>query len=182
MSKGIRRIVTGHDDSGKAIVVSDEIATNSLSRPNRPGVTLTNFWKTEGQPRFDGPDETLDGPLVLKPPQNGSVFRFVEFEPEDPEVMKTLDGRAAFAEMGAADRIKDNQRHPFMHRTDSVDYAVVVKGKIVMMMDEEEDDLVLEAGDVLVQRGNNHAWSNKFDETCIIAFVLMDADGDIDRW
>jgi hypothetical protein len=57
-----------------------------------------------------------------------------------------------------------------------------VKGKIVMMMDEEEDDLVLEAGDVLVQRGNNHAWSNKFDETCIIAFVLMDADGDIDRW
>jgi quercetin dioxygenase-like cupin family protein len=114
--------------------------------------------------------------------QGFTVFRFVEFEPEDPEVMKTLDGRAAFAEMGAADRIKDNQRHPFMHRTDSVDYAVVVKGKIVMMMDEEEDDLVLEAGDVLVQRGNNHAWSNKFDETCIIAFVLMDADGDIDRW
>jgi hypothetical protein len=120
VTKGIRRIVTGHDANGKAIVVSDGIATNSLSRSNRPGVTLTNFWKTEGHPRFDGADETLDGPLVLKPPKGGTVFRFVEFEPEDPEVMKTLDGRAAFAEMGAADRIKDNQRHPFMHRTDSI--------------------------------------------------------------
>ena len=183
MAKGIRRVVTGHDENGKAIVVSDAIATNTLNRPNRPGVTLTNFWQTFVTPcPFDGPDETLDGPLVLKPPKNGTVFRFVTFEPEDPEVLKTLDGRAAFAEMGAADRIKDNTRHPFMHRTDTVDYAVVLSGKIVMMLDEEADDLVLEAGDVLIQRGNNHAWSNQFDEPCTIAFVLMDGKGDIDRW
>ena len=89
--------------------------------------------------RFDGPDETLEGPLVLKPPKGGAIFRFVEFEPEDPEVIKNLDGRAAFAKIGAPDRIKDNQRHPFMHRTDGIDYALVVKGKIVMMMDADGD-------------------------------------------
>jgi quercetin dioxygenase-like cupin family protein len=104
----------------------------------------------------------------------GSTFRCVEFAPEDPEVMKTLDGKSAFSEMGAGANIVENARHPFTHRTDSLDYAIVLTGEIWMMMDEEEDDLLLKAGDVLIQRGNNHAWSNRGTETCIIAFVLID--------
>ena len=117
----------------------------------------------------------------MKPPANGTVFRFVTFEPEDPAVLAKLDGNAAFAEMGAADRIQEYTRHPFMHRTNSVDYAVIVSGMIIMLMDEEDDDVVLSAGDVVVQRGTNHAWSNQFDEPCVIAFVLVDGHGDIDR-
>jgi quercetin dioxygenase-like cupin family protein len=101
------------------------------------------------------------------------VFRVVEFEPEDPQVMKTLDGKAAFAEMGASDAIVEDARHPFMHRTNSVDYAVILSGEITMLLDDS--DVHLTAGDVVVQRGTNHAWSNRSKGTCLIAFVLVDA-------
>lgn len=174
MAKSFRRVVTGHDENGRAICVSDSTATDILQRPNRPGVTLTNFWKCETTPaEYDGAEETLGGPFILHPPKGGSVFRVVEFEPEDPEVLKTLDGKAAFAEMGADANIVEDARHPFMHRTDSVDYAVILSGEIVMLLDDSE--VLLKAGDVCVQRGTNHAWSNQGSESCLIAFVLVDA-------
>jgi len=175
VAREFRRVVTGHDASGKAIVVKDSTASQYLERPNRPGVRLTNFWIERGSPaEYDGPAETCTGDFVLHPPPMGSTFRCVEFLPEDPEVMKTLDGKTAFGEMGAGANIVENARHPFMHRTDSLDYAIVLSGEIWMMLDEEEDDLLLKAGDVLIQRGNNHAWSNRGTEPCVIAFVLID--------
>ncbi|MDH5749432.1 MAG: cupin domain-containing protein [Rhodospirillales bacterium] len=174
MASKIRRVVTGHDENGKAVCISDGPATNILQRPSRPGVTLTNLWQcTETPAVYDGAIETVDGPFVLHPPKNGSIFRIVEFEPENPEIMKTLDGKAAFAEMGAAANIVENARHPFMHRTDSVDYAVILSGEITMLLDDSE--VKLKAGDVVVQRGTNHAWSNQGNETCLIAFILVDA-------
>ncbi|WP_299616645.1 cupin domain-containing protein [Pelagibius sp.] len=173
MARRFRRVVTGHDDNGVAVVVSDQEATQALQRPSRPGVTLTNFWLSDGTPaEYDGAQETCEGDFVLHPPGNGSVFRCVEFEPEDPNVLATLDGKAAFAEMGAAANIVEGARHPFMHRTDSLDYAIVLKGEIYMLLDETE--VHLRAGDIVVQRGTNHAWSNRGSETCIIAFVLVD--------
>jgi len=171
----IRRVVTGHDANGKAIIVSDATATSILQRPSRPGVALTNLWRTDSTPAdYNGPEESLDGPFVLHPPENGSIFRIIDFLPEDPEVMKTLDGKTAFAEMGASHNIVEDARHPFMHRTDTVDYAVILSGSITMLMDEEEDDVELNAGDVIVQRGTNHAWSNRSDAPCRIMFVLID--------
>ncbi len=173
MAQSFRRVVTGHDENGVAVVVSDQTATQILQRPNRPGVTLTNFWLSDGTPaEYDGAEETCEGDFILHPPKNGSVFRTVEFEPEDPEVLAKLDGKAAFAEMGAAANIVEGARHPFMHRTDSVDYAVILKGEIYMLMDDTE--VLLKAGDVVVQRGTNHAWSNRGTESCIIAFILVD--------
>jgi quercetin dioxygenase-like cupin family protein len=80
----------------------------------------------------------------------------------------------AFAEMGAAANIVEDGRHPFMHRTDSLDYAIVLSGEIWMVMDGEKDDLLLKQGDTLIQRGNNHAWSNRGTEPCVMAFVLID--------
>ena len=175
MAREFRRVVTGHDENGKAIVVSDTVATQFLDRPSRPGVRLTNFWIERGSPaEYDGATETCTGDFVLHPPPMGSTFRCVEFLPEDPDVMKTVDGKAAFAEMSASASVVEGARHPFMHRTDSLDYAIVLTGEIWMMMDDEEDDLLLKAGDVLIQRGNNHAWSNRGTESCIIAFVLID--------
>lgn len=174
MARTIRRVVTGHDENGRAVCVSDDAAVNILQRPNRPGVTLTNMWQCKTSPaEYDGDEETADGPVVLQPPHGGSAFRVVEFEPEDPEVIKTLDGKTAFAEMGASDCIVEDARHPFMHRTNSVDYAVILSGEITMMLDDS--DVHLKAGDVVVQRGTNHAWSNQGKETCLIAFVLVDA-------
>ena len=175
MARKFRRVVTGHDAEGKAVVVRDAEALNVLERPSRSGVRLTNFWRTHGSPpAYDGPDETVDGPpLVLKPPANGTVFRVVEFEPEDRQALAAVDGKAAFAEMGAAEAVVEGARHPFMHRTDTIDYAVILSGRITMLLDE--DEVALEAGDVVVQRGTNHAWSNRGHEPCLIAFVLIDA-------
>jgi len=180
MARQIRRVITGHDEHGEAVVIADDFATNILQRPNRPGVTLTNLWKEAAVPtEYEGATETVEGPLILHPPKGGLIFRTVEFEPEDPEVLATLDGKAAFAEMGAGANIVEGARHPFMHRTDSVDLAVVLEGEIDMLMDETE--VHLKAGDVVIQRGTNHAWSNRGSETCIIAFVLIDAVEKLDR-
>lgn len=175
MAREFRRVVTGHDENGKSVVISDAPATQYLERPNRPGVRLTNFWIDRGSPaEYDGPEETCTGDFVLHPPSMGSTFRCVEFLPEDPEVLATLDGKSAFAEMGAGDNIVEDARHPFFHRTNSLDYAIVLTGEIWMVMDSEEEDTLLRAGDVVIQRGNNHAWSNRGTEPCIIAFVLID--------
>ena len=178
MHRSYRRVVTGHDKNGVAIIESDQVATQTLERPNRPGVRLTNFWITDQTPaEYDGPTETCLGRLTLKPPARGSVFRCVEFMPEDPEVMAQLsseDGAAAFAEMGAGDNVVRGGRHPWMHRTDSVDYGIVLNGEIWMLMDNEKNDVLLKAGDVVVQRGTNHAWANRGTEPCTIMFVLID--------
>ncbi|MGZ0188545.1 MAG: cupin domain-containing protein [Alphaproteobacteria bacterium] len=174
MSRKIRRVVTGHDANGVATVISDSEATCVLSRPNRPGVTLTNLWQNDKVPAaMERHDDPVEGPLVLQPPANGSVFRIVQFDPEDPEVLAKLDGKSAFAEMGASHNVVENARHPFMHRTDSLDYSVVLTGEIYMMMDDEE--YLLKAGDTVVQQGTNHAWSNRGTEPCQIAFILIDA-------
>jgi len=175
MARTIRRVVTGHDANGVATVISDGPATAILSRPNRPGVTLTNLWQNDATPAaIERHDDPVEGPLILHPPKDGAVFRIVQFDPEDPEVMAKLDGKAAFAEMGAGDTVVANARHPFMHRTNSLDYSVVLTGEMYMMMDEEEYHL--KAGDVVVQQGTNHAWSNRGTEPCQIAFILIDAE------
>ncbi len=175
MGRKIRRVVTGHDQNGVAKVIMDSEATCILQRPSRPGVTLTNLWQVDYAPaQMERHDDPVEGPLVLHPPKNGSVFRIVQFDPEDPEVMANLDGKAAFAEMGAGANIVEGARHPFMHRTDSVDYAVVLTGEVYMMMDE--DEVLLKAGDTVVQQGTNHAWSNRGTEPCQIAFILVDAE------
>ena len=97
----------------------------------------------------------------------------MQFDPENPEELAKLDGKSAFAEMGAGDNVVENARHPFMHRTDSLDYSVILTGEIYMMMDDEE--YLLKAGDTVVQQGTNHAWSNRGTEPCQIAFILTDA-------
>ena len=180
MTKKIRRVITGHDNNGKAVVIADDYATDILQRPNRPGVTLTNLWQDMTVPtEYDGATETVNGPFILHPPKGGVIFRTVEFEPENPDVLAKLDGKAAFAEMGAGANIVEGARHPFMHRTDSVDYAIILQGEIYMLMDDS--DVHLKAGDMLIQRGTNHAWSNRGTETCIIAFVLVDAVAKLDE-
>ncbi len=174
MGRPIRRVVTGHDENGVAKVIMDGPAECILQRPARPGVTLTNLWQLDTSLAVMETDEdTVTGPLILHPPKHGSIFRIVQFDPEDAEQLATLDGKEAFADMGAADNVVEGARHPFMHRTDSVDYAVILTGEIFMMMDE--DEVLLKAGDTVIQQGTNHAWSNRGTEPCQIAFILVDA-------
>ena len=139
MPMEFRRVVTGLDDDGRAVVISDAPTPHLLERPNRPGVRMHNMWRTEQMPALiDGPSETIEGPFVLHPPAGGTILRVIEFHPEDPAVVKNLDGPGAFAEMGAAHNVVESARHPFMHATDTVDYAIILSGEITMLMDEED--------------------------------------------
>lgn len=173
MPRTFRRVVTGVSKEGKAVCISDGEATSILEPSTRPGVRLTDLWITSEAPAYyDGPEETVNGPVILHPPPEGSVFRIVEFQPEDPDIIANIDGREAFAAMGASDNVIANSRHPYMHKTDSVDYVIVMSGEITMLLDEE--DVHLKAGDVVIQRGTNHAWANRGTEPCVLVAVLLD--------
>ena len=145
MSLQIRRVVTGHDGNGHAMVKIDEIASNVIS--NRPGASSCVVWSTKGFPvDNDGFADPTTGSFKTMV-DNGSVFRIVRYEP------------------GVS---------PRNHRTDSIDYAVVISGAIEMELDDKVV-VQLKAGDVLVQRGTIHNWVNRGSEACVIAFVLISA-------
>ena len=141
MGQSFRRVVTGHDENGTAIIAMDGIAQNVRVREAN-GIT---------------------------PPDGGSVFRIVEFTPDNDAV----SNEEMKKELGLDPDDGTVVRHPGMHRTRSVDYAIVLKGEIDMLVDD--DEVHVKEGDVIVQRGTNHAWANRGTENCIIAFVLIDA-------
>ncbi len=182
MTGFIRRVVTGHDKNGKAIVISDGIAPNVKSNPLRPGHRSSDIWKTNAAPApltAAEPDPTL-GPRTLHPAPRGTVIRIAEIAPESDEIRNlTPEGaRAIFAAMGneAASTFGRGGRHPMMHRTQTVDYAVVLEGELTLLLDDE--DVLLKAGDVVIQRGTNHAWSNRSGKLCRILYVLIDGEFD----
>jgi mannose-6-phosphate isomerase-like protein (cupin superfamily) len=165
-----RRVVTGHDASGKAVVLIDGAAPNAKLR-KATGLTSTLLWVSDGSPADNsGNADSADRDIGVAPPPRGSIFRIVDFPPASE--VGTVDNAAMLKEMGLSGGHAD-PRHATMHRTRSVDYAVVISGEIDMLLDDSE--VHLGAGDVLVQRGTNHAWVNRGKENCRIAFVLIDA-------
>ena len=181
---GIRRIVTGHDKNGKAVVIADGPTPGVKTTPNRPGVIFHNMWTTKSSPaRYDGPDEETSVDLPLPPPSAGTTFRLIEFPPESKvDQVDEETAKRAFEEYGADGALQhgesDQQKkqHSFMHQTDTVDYALCLSGEMTMYLDDSE--VVMKAGDVMVQRGTNHAWVNKSEEYCTMAFILIDGEGD----
>jgi hypothetical protein len=169
----IRRVVTGDDTNGKSRIVEDAPATVIKTVAERPGYRAVNVWRTtESPPRIDA-EESVGQHKGILPPKNGTILRIIDFppEPKDPAELK----RRLHATFGGiyADATHDKSaRHPGMHTTDTVDYAIVLEGEIWSVMDE--DETMLRVGDVLIQRGTNHAWANRSTKTARIAFVLMD--------
>lgn len=169
MGSKIRRVVTGHDEDGTAIIARDSIAENVRVRAAN-GLTSTLLWTEDATPADNAGDvDKADREIGVAPPDGGSVFRIVEFVPDDDSVSNEDMKR----ELGLDPDSGGPVRHPGMHRTRSVDYAIVISGEIDMLVDE--DEVHLKAGDVVVQRGTNHAWANRGTEPCRIAFVLIDA-------
>ncbi len=183
MNGKIRRVVTGHDKNGKAIVIEDGLAPAVRTNPLRPGHTSVDLWKTDAAPytlHAIEPDPTA-GPKQIHPLPRGTVFRISEIAPETEAIrnMPPEQSRAVFAAMGneaASTAGKKVGRHPFMHRTRTIDYAVVLEGEITMLLDDE--DVVLKTGDVVIQRGTNHAWSNRSDKPVRMLYVLIDGEFD----
>ena len=174
MVRRIRRIVTGHDARGRSIFASDEPSPHVLTIGGRTDFALTNLWVTDATPASNaGTADAAARPVVLEPPKNGTIFRVVEFPSERSGA--AFDRKAAFAAMGADHALDpDAGRHPGMHKTSTVDYAIVLSGEIWALMDEGET--LMKAGDCLVQRGTNHAWANRSDAPCLVAFILVSAN------
>ena len=169
---GIRRIVTGHDSQGRACILEDAPATAIRTVPERPGYRAVNLWRTTQTPAsIDDPDSISSHEGIL-PPKQGSILRIIDFPPEpaDP-AERDRRIRATFGGI-YQDATHDGRKHPGMHKTDTVDYAIVLEGDIWSVMDEGET--LMRAGDVLIQRGTNHAWANRSQKTARIAFVLID--------
>ena len=170
----IRRVVTADDAKGNSRIVEDAPATSVRNVPSRPGYRAVNVWRTEQTPaKITAPDTTTAHQGIL-PPRNGTILRIIDFPPEpqdEGELRQMLD--STFGGI-YKDALHDRRpgKHPGMHRTETVDYAIVLEGEIWAVMDEGET--LLRAGDVLIQRGTNHAWANRSSKTARIAFVLID--------
>jgi mannose-6-phosphate isomerase-like protein (cupin superfamily) len=173
LSADVRRVVTTIDKNDKAVVLFDGANPHKKVRP-QSGTVSRLLWVTEGTPTdITGPQDRARVDIGIMPPRAGSAFRIVDFPPETEE-MRKLDPHTMHASLGdGAPKRGLPPRHPAMHRTRTVDYAIVMAGEIDMLLDDSE--IHLKAGDVLIQQGTNHAWVNRGTEPCRIAFILIDA-------
>jgi quercetin dioxygenase-like cupin family protein len=167
----MRRIVTGHDANGRSVVIIDD-APAAVLLDKAGGLRLTELWATSATPAGFSTIDKSKRARRIEPDARGTVFRVIEYPP-DAERLKSLQPEEYFSAMGAQAADKATRRHPGMHRTKTLDYAIVLSGEIYAVLDE--DEVLLKAGDVLVQQGTNHAWSNRTEKPAIIAFVLIDA-------
>jgi mannose-6-phosphate isomerase-like protein (cupin superfamily) len=178
MAKPVRRVVTGHDSGGKAIVLFDGEPPVVVRSPMQAGLAFHEIWNTAEMPVTvtAGYDEPTKKHAGTAPPRNGTVIRFVDLPPEGPDGPRfdQEQARELFSAVGLAENADHHKpgRHPLMHRTESIDYGIVLSGEIVLLLDDGE--VHLKTGDVVVQRGTIHAWTNRTNEICRMAFILTD--------
>jgi mannose-6-phosphate isomerase-like protein (cupin superfamily) len=168
----ICRVVTGLDDNNKSIVLFDSRVTLA---PGPFSIASTNLCITDSYPAgFSFKDDTATRPFAISPPANGTKFRIVEFPPLDPATEAKMDRDFLMNLVGDQAPARGVPvKHPLMHRTRSVDYAVVLSGEIDMVLDETT--VHLKPGDVVVQQATNHGWVNHGTQPCRIVVVLMDS-------
>lgn len=178
MSYSIRRLVTGDDGHGNSMLIADGKAEHVLCPvPMVPQLALINLWSTQKMPAEIVSQDAAAHITGLTPSANGSIFRVVDFPPEATYLDKVSAQlrEQAFAAMQASTCVDHSSpnSHPFMHRTKTLDYAIVLEGEIYLILDKSEH--LMKAGDVAIQNATNHAWSNRSDKMCRVAFILLDA-------
>ncbi len=171
----MRRIVTGHNDNGKSIVTLDGPPARSIGEDVGG---LFELWNTDGTSVIstDAIDRA-DDEIILSPPSGGTKFRYFQINPLPegvPEDVLQEIAADAFEKVGAAHHRVDTSKHPAMHKTETVDYIILLKGDVTLILDEEEVDL--KPFDVVVQRGTNHAWVNNGTEPALLIAILIDGD------
>ena len=171
----MRRVITGHDNDGKSIIVLDGPPACSIGEDVGG---LFELWNTDGNPintkdRID----RADSEIILSPPRNGSKFRYFQINPTPEGVpMDVMQDMAAeaFKKIGASHHRVDTAKHPAMHKTDTIDYIILLKGDVTLILDQEEVDI--KPHDVVVQRGTNHAWVNNGNEPALLIAILIDSE------
>ena len=173
MLKKVRRIVTTNDANGRSRILSDGPSPHVLESAPQRG--LTDLWAMfEGGPDMTTEDGA-DRPVVLSPAPGGNTFRFFQLPPRNSEPAGRAHSSEVFAKMGAADAHVGDDVNPNMHRTQSIDYIVLLQGRVRLVLDDEETEL--EPFDVVIQRETNHAWENIGDEPALMLAVLVDTRG-----
>jgi hypothetical protein len=170
----LRRVVTGHAGDGSAVVLLDDETPHKVSRAET-GIVAHWVWTTNSTPAdIHKIEDAATKHRGLAPPAAGTIFRIVDFPPT-PADSAALDHGEISRSLGLHHDSGKRRppRHPLMHATETLDYAIVLSGRIDMMLDDVV--VALATGDVVVQQATNHAWINHGPETCRIAFVLIDA-------
>ena len=171
----MRRIVTGHNDNGKSIITIDGPPARSIGEDVGG---LFELWNTDGNAIITTDViDRADDEIILSPPSGGTKFRYFQINPLPdgvPEDMLQEIAADAFEKVGAAHHRVDTTKHPAMHKTETVDYIILLKGDVTLILDEEEIDI--KPFDVVVQRGTNHAWVNNGTEPALLIAVLIDSD------
>jgi len=170
----MRRIVTGHNEKGKSIITLDGPPARSIGEDVGG---LFELWNTDGEDvnSTDNIDRA-DQDIILSPPSGGTKFRYFQINPIPegiPENVMQDMAAEAFEKIGAAHHRIDTSKHPAMHKTETIDYIILLKGDVTLILDEEEIDL--EPFDVVVQRGTNHAWVNNGTDPALLIAVLVDS-------
>ena len=168
----VRRVLTGHDAEGRSTIIADGFAANMKEMPAGSGLAVTELWETSVPADNAGKQDAGNRKVRLEPPQNGTLFRIVEFPP-DSQWQNRPDARDWAKALDATHAPDRSSSDPMMHKTNTVDYIVVLKGEIHAILDKGET--LLKPGDVFIQRGTNHSWSVRGNEPCIVAVVLVDA-------
>ncbi len=172
----VRRIVTGHDSHGRSVIQEDGPPPRSVTLGGEEGTTFHELWNTRATPapidRASG--EPAEAGLALLPPAGGTRIRILDIPPDEGRVaaLPREAVKALFEAIGAGHALAENPPHPLMHRTETIDYGIVLEGELVLILDEGET--IVCAGDVIVQRGTSHAWANRSEKNARIAFVLID--------
>lgn len=173
----IHRVVTGHNAKGKAIIASSGPLPTVVEIAAIPGTVFHEVWATHATPApIDNGADPSTGPLSLPPPQNGTRMRFVDIPPDTQDFLahgaaKMKDAFSQIGDVGAS-TVQVHSPHPLMHRTESIDYGVVIEGEMTLVLDDSE--VLLKPGSVVVQRGTNHAWANRSGKPCRMLFILID--------
>ena len=171
----MRRIVTGHNSEGKSVIILDGPPARSIGEDVGG---LFELWNTDGFEIISTDDiDRADNEIILSPPKNGTKFRYFQINPLPegvPEEMLQEIAADAFEKVGAGHHRVDTSKHPAMHKTETIDYIILLKGDVTLILDEEEVDL--KPFDVVVQRGTNHAWVNNGTEPALLIAVLIDSN------
>ena len=170
----MRRIITGHNQDGKSIVTLDGPPARSIGEDVGG---LFELWNTDGSDIISTDEiDRADEDILLSPPSGGTKFRYFQINPLPkgvPEAMMQEIAADAFEKIGAAHHRVDTTKHPAMHKTETIDYIILLEGDVTLILDEEEIDL--KPFDVVVQRGTNHAWVNNGSEPALLIAVLIDS-------
>lgn len=155
MNKIPRRIVTGIEN-GRSTIIEDQPIENVVE--HLPGLIISDIWNTQKMPASLDLETQIPNTGFPQTPKNGTYFRYVSIPPDK--------------DLGV--EFKTGEPHPMMHQTQTLDYIIILSGELYLIM--EEGETLLKAGDIVIQRGTDHAWSNRSDEACIQLAVLIDAE------